>query len=58
MSSLLKHFGLIIKYGKSEVFHFFRSHVSFNPPLLNLSHFGGQLLTPKDIWKYLGFHFQ
>ena len=35
MTSLLKKFGLIIKYGKTKVFHFSRLHSSFNPPPLD-----------------------
>ena len=38
ISSLLEQFGLIIKYGKTEVFHFSRSHGLLDPLPLNLSH--------------------
>ena len=57
MSSLLSKFGLIIKHGKTDVFHFSRAHGVFNPLLLDLSSIGGSLLLPKDIWRYLGFIF-
>ena len=57
ISLLLEYFGLVIEHGKSEVFHFSRSHEVFNPSLLDLSCFGGSILKPKDIWKYLGFIF-
>jgi len=57
MSSLLKQFELVIKYRKTEVFHFSRSHRMFNPPLLNLTMLGGSILHPKETWWYLGFIF-
>ena len=57
MTSLLEKFGLIIEYEKIEVFHFYRSHGSFNPPLLNLTTLGGPILCPKTTWWYLGFIF-
>ena len=57
MSSLLSKFGLIIKHGKTEVFHFSRTYGVFNPPSLNLSPIGGPMLLPKDTWRYLGFIF-
>jgi len=56
-SSLLEKFGLIIEHGKTEVFHFSRSHGIFDPPSLNLSALEGPILYPKDTWKYLGFIF-
>ena len=55
--SLLLKFSLIIKHGKTDVFHFSRSHRVFDPPSLNLSLIRGLLLLPKEIWKYLGFIF-
>jgi len=55
--NLLSDFGLVIEYGKTEVFHFNRSHGAFNPPPLNLSSLGGPILHLKDSWKYLGFFF-
>jgi len=49
ISFLLKQFGLVIKHGKSKVFHFSRSHRLFNPPLLDLSLYGSPILkTPGD----------
>ena len=48
VSLFLKKFGLILKHGKTEVFHFSRSYGTFNPPPLNLSVLGGSLLRPKD----------
>jgi len=47
LSLLLKH-GLIIEHGKTEVFHFSRSHGTFNPSLLDLSSIGGPSLLPKE----------
>ena len=57
LSKLLVDFSLIIEHGKTEVFHFNRSHGVFNPPPLDLSSIGGPTLRPKDTWKYLGFFF-
>ena len=57
MSHLLKQFGLVIKHGKTEVFHFSRSQGIFNPPPLDLSILGGPMLYSKESWRYLGFIF-
>ena len=57
MLILISKFGLQVKHSKTEVFHFSRSHSTFNPPPLDLSSIGGSLLVPKDTWKYLGFIF-
>ena len=53
LTKLLDKFGLIIKYSKTEIFHFNRSHGFFNPPPLDLSTIRGPTLCPKDSWKYL-----
>ena len=45
------------EHSKTEVFHFNRSHRSFNPPFFDLSSIGGPILCPKNSWKYLGFIF-
>ena len=55
--SLLMKCSLIVEHGKTDIFHFSRSHSLFNPPPLNLSPLGGPVLLPKDTWKYLGFIF-
>jgi len=57
VSSLLEMFGLVLEYGKTEVFHFSRSCGVFNPPPLDLLDISGLSLIPKDIWRYLGFIF-
>jgi len=57
LSKLLVDFGLVIEHGKTEVFHFNRSHRIFNLPPLDLSSLGGLSLCPKDTWKYLDFFF-
>ena len=57
MTKLLDKFGLIVEHSKTEVFHFNRLHGPFNSPSLNLSSIGGSVLTPKNLWKYLGFIF-
>ena len=55
--SLLEQFGLVIEYGKMEVFHFFRPYRVFNSLLLDLTTLGGSILHPKETWHYLGFIF-
>jgi len=57
MTKSLDKFGLIVKYFKTEVFYFNRSHGFFNPPPLNLLSIGDSVLTPKSLWEYLGFIF-
>ena len=57
ISTLLMRFGLIVEYGKTEVFHFSRSHQVFNPPPLDLTSIGGPILLPKTSWQYLRFIF-
>jgi len=52
--SLLEQFGLIIEYGKTEVFHFFRV---YNPPFLDLTILEGSILYPNKTWHCLGFIF-
>jgi len=44
LSKLLISFGLVIKYSKTEIFHFSRSQGLFNPPPLDLSPLGGPIL--------------
>jgi len=57
ISFILLKYGLIIEHGKTNVFHFFRSHGTFNPLPLDLTPISGPLLLPKETWKYLGFIF-
>ena len=57
LSNLLTDFSLVIEHGKTEIFHFNRSHREFNPPFLDLSPLEGPVLCPKDSWKYLDFLF-
>jgi len=57
LSNLLTDFGLVIEHGKTENFHFNRSHGAFNPSPLDLTPLGGPILHPKNSWKYLGFFF-
>jgi len=55
MSSILLF--LVVKHGKSEVFHFSRSYRTFNSLLLDLMPLGGPILHLKNTWCYLGFFF-
>jgi len=48
MFSLLDQFSLMIEHGKTEFFHFSKSHRIFNSSILDLSHLGGPILHPKD----------
>ena len=57
ISHLFEQFGLVIKYRKTEVFHFSRSQGIFNPSPLDLSFLGGPVLHPKESWRYLRFIF-
>jgi len=57
LTNLLEKFGLVVEHSKTEVFHFNRSYGVFNPPPLNLSPLGGNILLPSNTWKYLGFIF-
>jgi len=49
-------FGLVLEHSKSEIFHFSRRHNDTNSSL-DLSQVNGPVLTPKPIWRYLGFFF-
>ena len=57
VSSLLEKFGLIMKYGKTEMFYFLRLHGAFDPSPLDLSILGGPILYLRETWKYLDFIF-
>ena len=48
ISSIVLKYGLIIEYGKTDVFHFSRLHGTFNPPPLDLTPIDGSLLLPKE----------
>ena len=54
---LLNYFGLITEHRKSKIFHFSRSHRTFNPSPLDLGPLREPILCSKDIWRYLGFIF-
>jgi len=57
ISSLFEQFELVIEYGKTEIFHFSRSHSLFNSPSLDFSYLRDPILYPKDSWHYFGFIF-
>ena len=44
LTNLLEKFSLVVEHSKTEIFHFNRSHGIFNPPPLNLSPLGGNIL--------------
>jgi len=56
MSRILIDTGLVMEYNKSKVFHFMRSQHPPNPSL-DLTSVKDPILTPKPIWRYLGFFF-
>ena len=55
--SLLMKCGLVVEHGKTDIFHFSRSHRVFNPSPLNLSFLRKSVLLLKETWRYLGFIF-
>ena len=57
LTKLLEKFGLIVKYSKTEIFHFNRSQGVFNPSPLNLTPPGSSILRSNNLWKYLDFIF-
>jgi len=57
LTNLLEKFGLVVEHSKTEVFYFDRFHGVFNPPPLDFSPLGGNILQPNNMWKYLGFIF-
>ena len=57
LTNLLEKFGLVVEHSKTEIFHFNRSHGVFNPPPLDLSPLGENVLLPSNTWKYLEFIF-
>ena len=56
MSKILLDAGLIIEHSKTELFHFTRACHPPNPSI-DLSSVGGPIISPKPIWRYLGFYF-
>ena len=57
ISSLLTKCSLVVEHGKTDIFHFSKSHRTFNLPPLDLSTLGGSILLPKETWRYLDFIF-
>jgi len=52
VTDLMVCFGLVMKYDKSEIFHFSRAHNNLNLEL-DLSAIGTPTLKPKIYWRYL-----
>ena len=48
LTNLLEKFGFVVEHSKTEIFHFNRSHGTFNSPLLDLSLLGDDILQPND----------
>ena len=45
-----------MEHSKTELFHFMRARYSSNPSI-DLSLVEGSVISPKPIWRYLGFYF-
>jgi len=56
ISKILIDAGLIMEHSKTELFHFTRARHPPNPSI-NLSSVGGSVISPKPIWRHLGFYF-
>jgi len=56
MSKILIDAGLVMEHSKTELFHFTRACHLPNPSI-DLSSVGGPVISPKPIWRYLGFYF-
>jgi len=56
ISKILIDAGLVMEHSKTELFHFTRARHPPNPSI-NLSSVGGSVISPKPIWRYLGFYF-
>jgi len=56
MSKILIDAGLVIEHSKTKLFHFTRARHPPNPSI-DLSSVGGSVISPKPIWRYLGFYF-
>jgi len=56
ISKILIDAGLIMEHSKTELFYFTRARHPPNPSI-NLSSVGGSVISPKPIWRYLGFYF-
>ena len=44
LTNLLEKFGLVVEHSKTEIFHFNRLHKAFNPPPLDFTPLGGNIL--------------
>jgi len=56
MSKILIDAGLVMEHSKTELFYFTRACHPPNPSI-DLSSVGGPVISPKPIWRYLGFYF-
>ena len=56
MSKILLNTGLIIEHSKTELFHFTRAWHLPNPSI-DLTFVKDPIISPKPIWRYLGFYF-
>jgi len=56
MSKILIDAGLVMEHSKTKLFYFTRACHPPNPSI-DLSSIGGSVISPKPIWRYLGFYF-
>ena len=56
ISKILIDAGLVMEHSKTELFYFTRARHSPNPSI-DLSSVRGPVISPKLIWRYLGFYF-
>ena len=57
ISFLLTKCSLVVEHGKTDIFHFSKSHKAFNSFSLDLSTLKDPILLPKKTWRYLDFIF-
>jgi len=56
ISKILIDTSLVMEHNKTKLFHFMRARHPPNPSI-DLTTVGGSIITPKPIWRYLGFFF-
>jgi len=56
ISKILIDASFVIEHNKTKLFYFMRAQYPPNPSI-DLTTVGGSIITPKPIWRYLGFFF-